>query len=546
MNQTADMSMDEWGMLRYRLRDADPVLYQCLQRSWKIALDWWLYAVPVESGSSNSTPHLRNVERHLDDTIRAFEDSPNTAYTDRLTPAEIYILLSAVLFHDIGKTQKRGKKSHGELAEEYLNKKYADLGIPSVELAASLGRICAFHDPPESRSHLYPFESVLTTSIEPYGRIREPFIAALLLLADCMDASYTRALPPFLVEPDDMPAVGRFRRRIRGVYVDPLAGMVRTVLGSLPKDGKGTPAASGGSDRYFVSLNKAYEAIWGAIPDADFKSQQEWIGTVPISGLIGELKTQLKRVREKRIQNTVLMRLLDSGKPPEGSLLDRGTGKSEKTVNQLLSLGMIRLEASSGNSRPHKSFPFPRYADVAIAIGDMLSNCIKLDQIKGVLASEGVVIKSWVLEHDRNLYNAWNEPTYEPILTMDFMNRVLGGMWSLSASVFGTSRFSFVDLASYIGEPIVQRVAYAVRRISIVAGSHPQRPAIEAGVSTWEWYVLNRGISETDAVCNFIGPKALSERIGRLAAPNAGFEWAWTEPSRDPKTDAAGKDTDGK
>ena len=50
------------GMLRERLRELSPSLHAALQRSWEIALDTWLHIIGMHLGSTNSYPHLRNVE----------------------------------------------------------------------------------------------------------------------------------------------------------------------------------------------------------------------------------------------------------------------------------------------------------------------------------------------------------------------------------------------------------------------------------------------------------------------------------------------------
>src|SRR5271157_4248421 len=114
------------GVLRGRLRESAPALYAYFERSWTIAQEEWLQAVSLNYGSNNSYSHLRNIENHLDQVVLGFEAMPNTTFTERLSSFELYMLLSAVLFHDFGRTQP-GTKEPGHGAERLLSKKYGHL-----------------------------------------------------------------------------------------------------------------------------------------------------------------------------------------------------------------------------------------------------------------------------------------------------------------------------------------------------------------------------------------------------------------------------------
>ena len=139
--------------------------------------------------------------------IGEFEVLPGTNFTAPLTAAELYLLLAGVLFHDIGRIWEgekipakwrrlewRGKErpTHGEWSEVIIEKNRAELGIPSVELAKSLAKICVFHKPPPGERAAMLQGDLLRTVVDPYGEIREPLVAALLTLADTMDGLYPR------------------------------------------------------------------------------------------------------------------------------------------------------------------------------------------------------------------------------------------------------------------------------------------------------------------------------------------------------------------
>jgi hypothetical protein len=77
-----------WG-LRGVLREKDAGLHRLLCRQWRIALEHWLPAIAPSSGSYNSYPHLRNVERLLDD-ILVDRSGSYAQLRVQLSAAEIY------------------------------------------------------------------------------------------------------------------------------------------------------------------------------------------------------------------------------------------------------------------------------------------------------------------------------------------------------------------------------------------------------------------------------------------------------------------------
>lgn len=525
---------EHMGMLRQRLKDSSPVLFACLERSWCIALDWWLHAVPVQLGSANSVPHLRNVERHLDEIIAAFEELPGTTYVDRLTPAEIYVLLSAVLFHDVGRTQLG---EHGKKGDQLLHNRYAHFGIPSAELADVLGSICEFHNSSmETREE--QLRKLSVTSIEPYGHIRIPFIASLLVLADCMDAGYTRSLPDFLVDDHDKRGiVGRFRRGIRGVYVDAGARMIRTVLadertaeqgrgrGSMTTAGKFTVGAPGKwlSDWIAYKFNAVEMA--GAL--------KPWISQECFSDLLHDIRKE--PVVKTNPRSGVWTYFDKRGEFIDNKqlwpILKKGPADIEKVLTILLTLGLVQLEQlkppeAEDNKNPEGG-PYPARGDLAIVIGDTYANRHVLGIIKNTLAAEGVVLSSWVIERDQRIYNALGELTYEPILTLEFLKRTIKGMWALSTAVFGTSSFSYRDLAAYIGEPDERRVEYAVHRIASTNTTPEKKDWVVARGGSWEWCVDR--LSEDKAPCALTGVEELWKKVRQaLHEPNEDF-YQWYE-----------------
>lgn len=248
--------------LRQQLQVAHPGLYAALLRNWQVASDEWLPALGAKSDSFNSYPHIRNVEHYLDRLVLA-DEGADKAGEDRmrvrLSPVEIYVLLAAALFHDIGRVEEQqgsdNKKTegdrHGLLSREVIEKRHANLGIPSLELARSIGRVCAYHDFKPDRggqqggdggnsSNSSEQKEVpgrewhpQTVAVDPYGEIRELVLAVLLYVADHMDSASTRVMPVYLRPPGKIEVVGAFRRVITGVEADHKCHVVRTVLGSV-------------------------------------------------------------------------------------------------------------------------------------------------------------------------------------------------------------------------------------------------------------------------------------------------------------------------
>ena len=520
------------GVLRSRLKESQPELHECLLRSWKIAQDEWLPMIGAHLGSSNSYPHLRNVESHLDQIVAAFQEHSAASFHQPLGGLELYLLLASVLFHDIGRTQKT-QHSHGKASQEYLNKGFAHLGIPSRELALVIGKICVCHCPPEGKGRRQALRELSTTTIEPFGRAREELLAALLTLADCMDAAYTRALPRYLADPDEIGPVGLFRRSISGVYVDPVARLVRTVLGpddaearTGPKDG----AAPRDEARYGLELNYADDG-------ATNRRKAEWDELLGDSANVEVFKAVLgasvktgraspkwhsiagaEKLLQERLQGFLNRNGSPELSPGPKRLLELYAGGSERNwllgkvpkdsclLHGLLSLDLLRLVPIDDPNALEKKkvhVPLPPKAPLAIILGDMRNNRHALEEVQDTLASSGLLLDDWVIERDDRLYNQWGNPTYEPLFHTEYLVQVARAMWDLSRQIFAACRFSYQELASCVGDHDVERVRLAVRRIAVTTDGLPfegaassgdggpvETGAVHAGSTYWEWRVL--------------------------------------------------------
>ena len=102
------------------------------------------------------------------------------------------------------------------------------------------------------------------------------------------------------------------------------------------------------------------------------------------------------------------------------------------------------------------------------------------------LSRLGIYINSWLLYHKGHLYNFLGEETYEPIYSKDYLKNVAKSMWKLSTKIFGAANFSYLTLASVVGDTDVEKVKRAVKRISIIADNE-YKNIIWYDEQNWRW-----------------------------------------------------------
>lgn len=300
--------------LRARLESAAPELHEALERSWKIAFEEWLPAIGHKGGSYNSYPHLRNIEQHLDQVVASCEQLPLARGRINLSPAELYVLLASVLFHDIGRLKPGG--GHATSSRHVIEREYPSLGIPSSELAGCIGKVCEAHDPPNE----WDESELCDVVIDPHGEVRERQMAALLVLGDHMDSAYNRVIPQYVDFKEGSDVVGEFRKVVRGVVADPAAQMIRLVIASAGKtaEGKkgenkrGTVQKAG---HHYVPEKQHNIPLetWDLNGDAVFATFTRFIETVQPPTLAGSWDQVPPKILEYLIQS-----LLGSAKEREG------------------------------------------------------------------------------------------------------------------------------------------------------------------------------------------------------------------------------------
>lgn len=494
------------GTLRDELRQRIPQLHDALEQSWERAYDGWLASIPAKLDSFNSYPHLRNLENHLERIVSAHYAHYGDDFQPLLTPPELYVVLSSILFHDIGRAVSVGR--HGGASARIVKTRYADLGIPSQALADSIAKICRFHDlPPRYASA--ELHELATTSVDPYGSIRIRNLAALLTLLDHMDGTVRRAVPDEIRRLNETELVGAFRKVVRDVVVDLEGQFVKVVLGEVfahPDPHEGQFA------QYATHLDPGtpgpYAHLQTTVLTADGKDP------VLNARLVASAEFVASQGTWKRIGQSA---------GPRPVILDAAQ------INSLTNNGMITMaearelqaQARSGTVNtaspdyqhlviPDGSPSWPPWLLLGMILKDTRENAVAIHPITETLASMGLPVRAWLIEHNDRLYTPAGRQTHEPLLTTKQLEDTAMAMWHLSTTVFGESTFTFGTLSSALRDPDIRRVRRAVRRLGVLTDG-----SVWCDTTTWRWTRTTNGTG----ACRFLGIDPVLERIRKLGSP---------------------------
>jgi len=173
-----------------RLKE-DPVLYAQLERIKQKGLEDWVSLLMPDIGSHAGYPHLLNVERIAN---RIIPDHLKLGFS----VGEVFLLLSAIFFHDIGRTVPAKAGTHHDQSEQIIREHGVALGLPDERIAEYCGLLAYCHglSDPQKASERSSFR---ITSLAPYGVLRIPLLAAILRIADETDNLWTRAMRNYWV-----------------------------------------------------------------------------------------------------------------------------------------------------------------------------------------------------------------------------------------------------------------------------------------------------------------------------------------------------------
>ena len=423
--------------LRDQLKEASPELHHALLKSWDIAVNQWLPAISPSQDSYNSRPHLRNIEKYLEDIIQ--EVNSDLSHDFFLNPCEIYIILSAILFHDIGRVLKRGQtkknqaeynniklpdgpkikpKNHAEASSLMIRKDWGRFGIYSEELADIIHRICYFHDPENLNDINY---ELINKRIDPYGMIRGKALCSLLILGDQMDTAYQRVKPKYIQPVEQSGIKAAFRHHVKSVNYNPVAQMLVLSVDSFNDN-----------------------------------------------------------IKQPSVNNNSLCQLFQFQNVSDAILTDE------------------HREIIKGNNiiKGKKN-----YDDMDIAILVMQSahsiNKILKTHIQQDLLKLGIPLRSCLIEYNDILFTHFGDISYEPVLHSDYLKSIASSMWSLCSQIFGPQEFSYETLASEVRESNIDKIKMAVRRLSIISGlellfdNYSELPIspISSNENSWSWCI---------------------------------------------------------
>lgn len=472
--------------LRQRLKESLPSLYDSLLNSWQIAESQWLPTMPNSKGSFNSKPHLLNVENHANSLLYP-QGVDTTSLHPRvdLTPLECYLLLAAVLFHDIGRSREAAEREfwgedkkdkedqndkisgrkiykHAHYSREMLIESPSALGIPSLSIAESLGRIVYYHDPEEEEGEIEKARNELTeVTIEPYGRAREIYIATILALADHMDGSLKRVMPNYVQGQTVIGFKGAFRSLVTGTYYDHATQTIKTSLKPEHRDATNIRSKDSLKDHNFSWNN--------------FNNNKE--NESPESGK-SKTGSDTGAEREKTIEK---LKSNSSCGLLESYISENEAGKNEvfwETLERSIKVVPIPPIKSNETNKHH----WPTNYLLAVVLNDLYQNHKFLKKIRADLADMGLPVSDWFVEWHNNVYDHVGQLACEETIRLDLLMRILFQMRHLSQNILRSGPFSYETLADAVRESRVDLVRIASKKL---ANWLPD--TINAGTQNWRW-----------------------------------------------------------
>lgn len=192
------------------------------------------YATMIGYLTDHGEQHYRNLETNLSLLL------PDET-KQQLAVEELFVLLCAVHFHDVGLLSKHYtdeswtsvRKDHVNRTYDYLHEFYEDWGLNRFE-AYAIKNICLGH----SGDTLYdlPEKSVIHRT-----QLRIQFLAALLRLADELDLDYTR-VSPFIPRLKQIPKESlkhwKKHEEIGGVLIDPKSWTIEVRAMPMSEEGR--------------------------------------------------------------------------------------------------------------------------------------------------------------------------------------------------------------------------------------------------------------------------------------------------------------------
>lgn len=493
-HQTDVMPMGP-NWLRRRLHDSDDLLVDSLSRQFammeSLAYQTWVPALGSDKGSHSGLTHLQGVEEQICSLLERGGAE--------LSAAECFVLLAAVLLHDLGRTagqefihslmrgpkkweepdaERRqdhfglrlkfranasGKVPHHALVSALfiLQKDQQYIGIRDRGLAKCVALACAAHYLPAAE-HLRQGGFLEDLFLDRFGRIRVGWLACLLALGDEFDDSYHRAAPGWIRPNVDRDEI--FDATCQDTP-NPAGCGVRRLLDTDLR-GKGNARAQRTGCE--VDLEGRLLVVHGQ--DGIYDKLTSQLPDVELYGILKDLshKNALIRFWGRELRQ-IHLELMDVALSVKGHLF--GLNRAENNIDTRRSPALaVRLELPEGGSMLQargvqlKRQPNSRNWQLTVNPEDVEDALRTLEEDDGhqvqrahssakrisrarVAASEGMRIKAFA-----DSFRLMVEPTIRQMK----VDRILEAAYHLRLVSFGKTSFPWETLASEAG---IERLA---------------------------------------------------------------------------------------
>ena len=495
------------------LSSLNPVLFATYKKTEEVAINHWYPGMSQSNGSVNSYPHVQGIIYQLSIVLY------HPQCVIKLTDVELYLLLTSILLHDIGKVKQ--KEEHGLASRDLIKEHWAELKIESDQIQYIIQNICYLHDRGDDTFRDVYQRLPADEYIDRYGRVRPRLLGALLYLGDHMDNSYTRTISEEFTN--------HFRKYVLGVHFQPEQQMITTVIPPeaffhTVKEGEKAPLDAAFVKHILGSLAVFLDAEVNAGPEKSGTKDKEPHGIHPGEHNYIDLEALLYLMRDTYENDRCLKNIKDElymlGMPIKkwmieckGHLflihkdcIDEANIKGyEKMLKQTLSIleekpdaikenelkGNLRLELYEQLTKVDfkQSFNKASFAKLLDISKNMQSRRVErkaaqdtaqaanFTNVKDALTAYRLLQICPLLAAGQGdkaedeiscspCYSAI--PTIEPLTGYDYCRKVLIAMYDITTTIFAKSYYSYTDICNYMREDPknTRKVLSAVRRLS--------------------------------------------------------------------------------
>lgn len=478
----------------------NPVLYATYKKTEEVAINHWYPGMAQSNGSVNSYPHVQGIINQLGLVIY----HPQCAIT--LTDVELYLLLTSILLHDIGKVKQ--KEDHGAGSRDLIRKHWAELKIENEQIQYIIQNICYLHD---RKTNDFPgaYQRLpVDEYIDRYGKVRPRLLGALLYLGDHMDNSYTRTISEEFTN--------HFRKNVLGVHFQPEQQLITTVIHPeaflhLPKDDEKKILYSldyvqetmGPLGFYFKEKSEEIkehreeqhtvdlEALLYLMRDTYDNDQclpnirnELYVLGMPIKKWMLECEGQLFLVQKRKDESAIEFLSGEMMGQVIAILREKPNSRKDNEKKRRLQPELIRVlnsidfQPNDGGNNLVKAYEaYQKIDKQALNPVSTLETVETLPHANEALAALQIfdICPQYALKkggdstRDTLIVPCYHAAlSVEPLTGFEYCKRVLTAMHDISTTIFAKSFFSYTDICNYMREDPKNagKVMSAVRRLS--------------------------------------------------------------------------------